>query len=142
MSAPKSPPIAETHVVPVIEETLEIQKRQVETGRVRFTKVVREREDLIDEPLLHDEVTLERRAVNCVVEHPPAMRQEGDTLIIPIVEEILVVEKRLILKEELHITTRQTETHAPQTVTLRHEEVTVKRLPPQDPVTSSIRKEH
>jgi uncharacterized protein (TIGR02271 family) len=114
MSATKTPPAAETRVMPVLEETLEIHKRQVETGRVRLTKIVREREELVDEPLLHHEVTVERKALNCVVEHPPAARQEGDTLIIPIVEEILVIEKRLILKEELHITTRQTETHAPQ----------------------------
>ena len=31
------------------------------------------------------------------------MREEGDVTIIPVLEEIVVVEKRLVLKEELHV---------------------------------------
>jgi uncharacterized protein (TIGR02271 family) len=142
MSGTKSPCDAETHVIPVVEETLDIQKRRVETGGVRCTKVVREREELVDEPLIRDEVIVKRLAVNCVVESPPAVRQEGNSIIIPVLEEILVVEKRLILKEELHITTRRVEAHTPQTVTVRSEEVIVERRTPQDPLTPSVRKEH
>jgi len=142
MSDTKSPHAAETRVIPVLEETLDIQKRRVETDAVRLTKVVREREELVDEPLLSDEVTVEHIAVNRIVEGPPATRQEGNTLIIPVLEEVLVVEKRLILKEEVHITTQRVEAHAPQTVTVRREEVTVERLTPQDPLKQSVRKEH
>jgi uncharacterized protein (TIGR02271 family) len=142
MSDTKSPSAAETHVIPVIEETLDVQKRRVETGGVRLSKTVREREALVDEPLSRDEVTVERRTVNRVVDALPTVRQEGDTLIIPVVEEILVIEKRLNLKEEVHITTRRVEARMPQTVTLRHEEVTVERLTPQDPSPLSRRKEH
>ena len=49
-------------------------------------------------------------------------------MIVPIMEEVLVIEKRLILKEELHIHKRRVETHQPQQVTLRREEVRVERL--------------
>ena len=38
-------------VVPVLAEELEVQKRRVETGKVRLTKVVHEREVQVDEPL-------------------------------------------------------------------------------------------
>jgi hypothetical protein len=41
---------------------------------------------------------------------------------------VLVVETRLLLTEEVHITTRRTETHTPERVTLRHEDVTIERI--------------
>jgi uncharacterized protein (TIGR02271 family) len=91
---------------------------------------VREWEELADPPLLRDEVVVQRVAVNRVVEGPTPMRFEGDTLIIPLFEEVLVVEKRLLLKEELHLTTRRVETHTPQRVTLRREEAVVERINP------------
>jgi uncharacterized protein (TIGR02271 family) len=70
-------------------------------------------------------VVIERVPINRVVEAPIAARSEEDTLIIPLLEEVLVVEKRLLLKEEVRITKRQVETHMPQRVTLRREEATV-----------------
>src|SRR5919197_3817771 len=36
-------------VVPVLTEELDVQKRPVETGKVRITKVVHERETIVDE---------------------------------------------------------------------------------------------
>jgi len=60
---------------------------------------------------------------------PPPVRHEGNTMIIPLLEEVLVVEKRLMLREELRVTRTQTEFHAPQQVTLRREEITVDRAP-------------
>ena len=54
-AAPREPPL----VLPVIEETLAVETRPVETGRVRITKVIHAREELVDEPLVHEEVTIE-----------------------------------------------------------------------------------
>jgi uncharacterized protein (TIGR02271 family) len=119
-------------VMPVIAEELEVGKRQVETGKVRVTKKVHEREEIIDEPLLAEEVTVERVPVNKVVDGPVPVRQEGDTMVISLLEEVLVVEKRLVLKEELRITRRRVETHRPQRVILRAEEGTVERLGPEE----------
>jgi len=113
--------------VPVIEEEPEVQKRKVETGKVRIQKVVREREEVIDEPLLREEVSVERVPINRVVEAPVPVRREGNVLIIPLLEEVLVVEKRLLLKEELHITKRSVEVHDPQRVNLRREEAIIER---------------
>jgi hypothetical protein len=45
-----------------------------------------------------------------------------------VLEEVLVVETRLLLTEELRITKRQTERHAPERVTRRHEDVTIERV--------------
>ena len=119
---------ADTTVIPVIEEELDVQKRVVETGKVRVTKGVHEYETLVDEPLFRDEVEVERVRIDRVVDGPLPVRYEDDTMIVPIMEEVLVVEKRLVLKEELHIRKRHVETHRPQQVTLRREEVRVERL--------------
>jgi uncharacterized protein (TIGR02271 family) len=114
-------------VVPVLAEALDVQTRRVETGRVRLHKTVHTREVLVDEPLLREEVAIERVPVNRVVEGPIPVRYEGDTMIISVLEEVLVVDTRLLLKEEVRITTRRTERHAPERVTLRREDVAVER---------------
>jgi len=119
-------------ILPVIEETLDVQKREVETGRVRITKKVHEREGIVDEPLMEEEVSVTRVDINRVVEGPVLVRHEGDTMIIPLLEEVLVMEKRLMLKAELHITKRQLETHKPQTITLRNEEAIIERINPTE----------
>ena len=116
-------------VVPVIAEELHVGRRSVETGRVRVTKLVREQQEVVDQPTVTEQVTVERVPINRVVEQAPAPRQEGDTLILPVLEEVVVVERRLVLKEEVRITRRSTESHNPQTVTLRSEDVKIERIP-------------
>jgi uncharacterized protein (TIGR02271 family) len=123
-AGPGEPPL----VLPVLAEALDVQTRRVETGRVRLHKTVQTREVLVDEPLLREEVAIERVPVNRVVEGPIPVRYEGDTMILSLLEEVLVVEKRLLLKEEVRMTTRRTDTHAPERVTLRHEDVTIERV--------------
>jgi uncharacterized protein (TIGR02271 family) len=115
-------------VLPVIVEELDVHKRQVETGTVRMTKRVQEQEVLVDEPLWRDEVAITRVPVQRVVDGPIPVRVEEDTMIVSLLEEVLVVEKRLLLTEELHIRTQRVETHHPQQVTLRREEARVERL--------------
>jgi uncharacterized protein (TIGR02271 family) len=118
-------------VLPIVEEAFTVHTSAVETGRVRINKMVHEREEIIDPPLLRDEVVIERVPINRVIEAPISARSEQDTLIIPLLEEVLVVEKRLLLKEELRITKRRIETHTPQRVTLRREEATVEHIDPE-----------
>jgi len=119
--------------VPVVHEVLDVQKRWVETGRVRVKKVVYQREEVVDEPLLREEVEVERIAINRAVDGPVAVRHEGDVMIVPILEEVLVVEKRLVLKEELHIRRRQVQESHPQRITLRTEEATVEHVKDKSP---------
>jgi uncharacterized protein (TIGR02271 family) len=119
-------------VIPVLKEELDVQKRPVETGKVRLTKVVHERETIVDEPLWRDHVTITRVPMQRVVEGPIPVREENGTTIISVVEEVLVVEKRWMLREEIHIRTQRLETHQPQHITLRSEEVQVERVPQAD----------
>ena len=108
-----------------------VGKRVEEAGRVRIRKVIREEEETIDEPLTREEVTVERRAVERVAEGPQNPRTEGDATIIPVVREVLVIEKRLMVTEELVVRKRVVEDRRPQTFTVRREEAVVERLGPR-----------
>jgi uncharacterized protein (TIGR02271 family) len=118
----------ETLVIPVVKEELEIQRRKLETGGVRVSTVVHEREEVVDQPLIKERVHVEHVPINRVVDGPVPIRHEGHTMVIPLLEEVLVVEKRLMLKEEVHITKEQYEERQPQRVVLRSEEARVERL--------------
>lgn len=111
----------------VAEEQLEVGKRKVETGRVHITKRVVQRQETVDVPLMREEVEIRRVPVNRPVDAPVPVRQEGDVTIVSVLEEVLVVSKQLVLKEELHISRRQSEAHEPQEVTLLSEQVEVTR---------------
>lgn len=116
-------------VISLAEEKLEAGVRRVVTGAVRVSTHVSEREEVIDLPLVREEVEVQRVPVGQVVDAPVPVRQEGDTWIVPVMEEVLVVEKRLVLREEVRLTTRRSEGHQPRRVTLRREEATVERVP-------------
>ena len=118
-------PVSE--VIPVIEEQIRIDKQVVETGSVHIAKKVHEENVTIDTPTAHEEVNVERIAINKEVEAAPEVRYEGDTTIIPVMREEAVVVKRLVLVEELHITKRTVRTHEQQQVTLRREEININR---------------
>jgi uncharacterized protein (TIGR02271 family) len=104
----------------------------VETGKVRLTKVVHEREAHVDEPLWREEVEVTRVPMQRVVEGPVPVREEHGTTILSVVEEVLVVEKRWMLREEIHLRKQRLETHQPQQITLRSEDVQVERVPHAD----------
>jgi len=115
-------------IIPVIQEEIVVDKYIVEKGKVRVSKTVSEHEEIIDEPLFHEKVQVERVPVNKVIDASPSVRQEGDTLIIPVVEEQVFVQKRLVLVEELRVRKEVVETHQPQKITLLKEQVEIKRI--------------
>lgn len=116
---------------PVMEEEVHVAKRVIDTGGgVRIHKTVTEREQVLDQPLLRDRLVVEHVPIGRVVAEsdPPQMRYEGDTLVVPVLEEVLVVRKQLLLKEEVRITRRREEVHLPETVLLRSEHVAAERF--------------
>jgi uncharacterized protein (TIGR02271 family) len=116
-------------VIPLLAEELSVTKRRIVTGRVKVATICREREELVDELLSREQVEIERTPVGKQVAQPPAIREEGDTLIIPVVEEVLVVERRLLLKEEVRVRrVRGTERHQ-ERVNVRRQDVVVTRYP-------------
>jgi uncharacterized protein (TIGR02271 family) len=132
LASPSSPASsAERVVMREIDERLRAEKREVETGRVRLTKRVETREEAVSVPLLREEVEVERVSVGEYVDEAPPVRTEGDVTVIPVVEEVLVVEKRLLLREELRVTRRHTQSVDERTEVLRSETIDVERLPAQ-----------
>jgi len=120
---------AQLRVIPIVEERVNVQKRVREVGTVEIRKTVHERTEVVDEPLNSEDVEIERVAVNRIVEEPIPIRNEGDTMIISLLEEVLVIEKRLLLREEVHIKRVHTVVHEPQEVLLREERVEVVHKP-------------
>lgn len=130
--------VTDTLIIPVIAEALEIERRRIETARVRITKRIHEREQTISEPVMQETINVERVSFNRYIDAPPPIRYEGDTMIVPLVEEVVVIEKRLMLKEELHITRRREVVPSePQRIVLRSEEAIVERVEPDTPPSSS-----
>ena len=128
---PPAATVAGAVVLPVIEERAVINREVVESGRVRLTKQVHEADELVRVPLQHDEVRVERVAVNQYLPAgapTPATRYEGEVMIIPVLREVAVIEKRLLLVEELRVTKQQITTEHAEPLHLRREEISVERL--------------
>lgn len=126
-------------VIPVVEETLRVEKREYESGRVLVHKTVTERDEVAEVLLRQQDLIVERVPVGRAVSEAPQTRQDGDTLIVPILEEVLVVEKRLFLKEELHIRKHSSERTEQHKVRLRTEHVEIEqtgRRPSDEPITA------
>ena len=124
-SAPHSDGMDE--VISLAREELAVGKRTVETGRLRVAKRVKAREESVIAQLARDEIDVKRVSVNRPVEGPIGIRQDGDVLVIPVVEEVLVVKKQLVLKEELHVRKRSVMRPHRERVVLRSEEASVER---------------
>ena len=119
-------------VIRLAEEHLSVGKRTVETGRVRVNRTTTTRVKKVDLALTSNTVEVRRVPVDKEVKTMPAVRETRTSIIIPVVEEVLVVERRLILREELHIRrVRSVERHTEQ-VTLRAQKATVARVAPED----------
>ncbi len=114
--------------IPVMEEQLLVDKKVVETGKVKISKTVTRQETSVDIPLVHEEYDIQRVPINKYVEKaPPAVRHEGDTMIVPVLREVLVVEKHYEIMEEIHITKRKVEKQETQQVTLLKENIHIER---------------
>ncbi|GAB3165668.1 YsnF/AvaK domain-containing protein [Telluribacter humicola] len=128
----------ESIVIPVVEESVHLDRKVIETGKVTVSKKTVEHEETVEGTFKFDDIQVERVEINeYIKDQPPGVRHEGDTMIVPVYKEVLVVEKRLLLVEELHITKRQTEKPYHTTVILRKEEVTVSRSDPDSNSTLS-----
>ncbi|CAO3351012.1 YsnF/AvaK domain-containing protein [Azospirillum melinis] len=123
--------------IPLHDESVTVGKQRVERSRVRVTTRVSEREEMIREALEHEEATVTRVPIDREIDAHPGIRQEGDVTVIPLVEEVLVVERRLVLREELHIRKNLRTVEVEQPVTLRSEDAVVERVTtPPSPVRS------
>jgi uncharacterized protein (TIGR02271 family) len=123
--------LSSAEAVPLIDEDLHVGKRAVPTGRVRVRSVTDTVEEIARATLDEETVDVTRVPVGREIDAAPAVRTEDGVVIVPIVEEVLVVEKRLVLKEELHIrrTVDQEDVEVP--ITLRKQRAVVERMSPE-----------
>jgi stress response protein YsnF len=129
------PPADPQHVVvPIYQEQANVTKRRIVTAKVRVSTVTRQSEQFLTETLAQQQVKIDRIPIGRLIKAVPKIRKEGDAIIIPIVEEIPVVEHRLVLMEEVWVRRiRTNETHR-QRATLRCQEAVVTRDPVEPPV--------
>ena len=117
-------------IIPLMQEDVSITARKVETGRVRVSTKTVEHIDYACADLYQETVHVEHVPIGREVAVAPPVREEGDTIVIPIVEEIMVVEKRLVLREEVRITRTRTVEAFEEPVTLRSMVADVERETP------------
>lgn len=124
--------LEEEQVIQVVAEELNIETERVVRGVVRVHKRVETREEIVNTTLSQEKVTIDHIPVNKVLEEQniPKIRQENGVLIIPVIEEVLVIEKRLLLREEVRISRNRTKQNIPKKVILRREVVDIERSEP------------
>jgi uncharacterized protein (TIGR02271 family) len=112
----------------LLAEELTVGKEAFETGRVRVSKQTHTREVAVDEALLRESAEIETIPIGRQIFEMPSVRHEGETIIVPIVEEVIHTERRLMLKEEVRITRKKTTEQFHDRVTLRYQEAVVTRV--------------
>ena len=116
--------------IPLHAEEVSVSRREIKKANVQIALVTGTREQLIDEELTHVRVEIERVPIGRTVEVAPPIRHEEDITIIPVVEEVVVVERRLVLKEEIRVWRVSTKERHQETVVLRQQEAAVTRERP------------
>ena len=113
--------------IDVIEERLRIGKRRVESGGVRVSTVPETVTEAVRLALRQQQAAVDRVRVDRVVETAPEPRLEGDTVVIPIVEERVVTQ--LVVTEEIRVRLTETTREEARDVPLRRDRVVIDRIP-------------
>ena len=116
-------------VIPLHAEEVSIGTKQVATGHVKVSTVTNSRQQLVEQLLHSERVEVERVPMGQVVEKIPDLRTEGDITIIPVVEETVVVQKQLVLKEEVRVRRIHETQNYRESVVLRQQEAVITRVP-------------
>jgi uncharacterized protein (TIGR02271 family) len=124
----QSTPGVEQVIIPVVAEELHVAKEAHVTGGIRVRRQVEEHDESVEIPLLKEAVDVRRVLVDREVDGPLPVRQDGDTTIVPIVEEVPVIAKRFVLKEEIYITRSVREEVHQERVTVRRQDAQIERV--------------
>lgn len=132
------PPTADAQdvVVPIYQERACVSKRRVVTSRVKVSRVTHQSERLLTETLARQQVKIDRIPIGKLIDAVPKIREEGDAIIIPIVEEIPVVEHRLVLTEEVWVRRVRSKENHRERVTLRCQKAVITRDPAEPPIAA------
>ena len=115
----------ERETIPILREEADVHKREVERGGVRLVKRVHTRNEDVDLSRSSEEVQVERVAVNREAEELPEPRYDGNVLVIPVVREIVTIQKKFLVTEEIRIEKRSELIPHTERVELREEQIKV-----------------
>lgn len=128
---------SEAEVIARAEEEVRLDKRMVTTGKVRVRTIVDVETELAKATLHGETVEVTRVPIDRIVDQAPGIRVEDNVTIIPVLEEVLVVDKRLVLKEEVHIRKLATTEDVEIPVELRKQHAVIERLPADEDDTNT-----
>ena len=115
-------------IIPILEEEVKVTKKGIETGHVNLSKTINESLESFEIPLTEEEIVVKRIPKNEFIDTmPAASRYEGDIMIVPILKEVAVIEKRIMLVEEIHVSKLKTEKTEMHEVVVRKEEINITR---------------
>lgn len=127
-----------TTTIPVIQERATVSVRPAPERKTRIRRRIVSQPQVVETPIWQERVEIQRVPIGQIVERAPAARQDGDVLIVPVVEEITVVEKRLRVREELRIRVVREQRIHRETVQVRRHEIEIEsaeQAPPSKPIT-------
>ncbi len=118
----------EADKINIKEEKLHVEKKKIETGRVKISKKVLKEETPIDLQGYVEDIEIERKQINRVVDSPgPAVRQEGEATVYSLYKEVYV--KKLILEEEVWISKKKVQKSFQGKEELKREVLDIERTP-------------
>ncbi|MDO5657084.1 MAG: DUF2382 domain-containing protein [Paracoccus sp. (in: a-proteobacteria)] len=126
----------ESQMIERVEEVATFSKRVVEEGIRRVSTVTDEVEELVTAEDIRHDVLVRRVPVDRVVTEAPGVRREGNTTILPVLEERVVVTTELVLVEEIHLISTETAQPVEVPITLRKQRIVEEKLPPQGAPTT------
>jgi stress response protein YsnF len=124
--------------VPVVTEEVRADAIPVQTGGVRVTRRVEPHEAVLEQELRKGRVEVKRVKTDRIVDGPQPAGRVGNTLVVPVVSEVLRVEKQWVVTEEIHITQLEERETVQQKVTVNQEQAVVERLDSRGNAVSSI----
>ncbi|AOY78474.1 hypothetical protein BJL90_19840 [Clostridium formicaceticum] len=107
------------------QEELDISKNRVQVGEVELSKEIIEEQKIVDVPVTHEEVVIERRAINNEASDSPITDEEA--IHIPISEEQVQVGKHTVVTGEIEVHKREVEDTKHIEETLKREEAHVNK---------------
>jgi uncharacterized protein (TIGR02271 family) len=115
-------------VVPVVNEELHADAVPVQTGGVRVTKHIEGHDEIVEQELRKGRVEIKRVKTDRVVDGPQPVQRLGNTLVVPVVSEVLHVEKRWVVTEEIHLTQIEERETMQETVRVNREQAEIERF--------------
>ncbi|HEY0071733.1 MAG TPA: YsnF/AvaK domain-containing protein [Chloroflexia bacterium] len=112
-------------VVPLVDEYLEVHKQWVQSGEVIVRRSVQTSRQTIPVELQHEEVQVDRVPMNRPVAYGEQTQPwwDGEVMVVPVIEEEIVVSKRLVLREEVRISKRKVSRQETVSDTIRSQQV-------------------